>query len=868
MRKGTVIQVFGRFFAGLMDMYMERWYKVNSDYANEPFKIVGVSPFSIIGTPDPELQKYAECERTNTRVKADVRKNFDRICEKSYCDYFVFDNTNSIIGQWQINGQFYSLMGGEKTDFMDDYYNNNGVVKKNYIRPVEEGFSERFQYQYNLFIDAVLRHYDAEHIILIRSHVPRFRSDNGNIVKTKHMEKMRVFLQTLDDYFAERVKCAVLDTPASFFESKENASGHPFKGGQEDLRITLERAVIAEIKNPSAPHGIANSMFFRNLRADVLKKHSQFFLGKADDDTLKKELYSLSAFWGTAGTKILADYIADGGSDLALVANYFKYIDYTFDDIAALFFLHENTEDKSVFANIADEILANKQGVAYLQNKKIFERNLRTLCDYAYCQIRLDDVKFEDKIILRFDTKHFLEISANGFCVFDTTAKQKWDWKKFVESNFTCGIEHINDALESWEMYFERGRHKLTAPFVLRFESEADFAQSLYWADFADILSNEHYVVAIGDSVALPLEYAVKNDFEFFFDPNSRIVKSQSGMADQIFYYAYLKRICEDAGIENLYINDLYNHVKNISPIAMSSDLLKLLPCDNKNKSFVNIFSHKLINRFLIVSTAHKVHHPWLLSSCFYKLGLSETVIVSHIGILGIQNENFNHTIRLDYPILFYDDSSLSQAKKWIGNACGYIPLSVILHKGWSDVSFDYQKQFFEDNFTFPPFADDELDIKNREIAEQMLSTDAVCVHIRRGDFFTLGFMAGARREDSYYDKQLKRLWELPGYDNKHLFVFSDDTEYCKKYAKSIGLGIADNNITYIDHNHHYNSFRDMHLMTLGKLIVVSSSGFNQCAALISKRVEWFVGKSVPIFDQSIQCSRTLWHRGEPDRLN
>ena len=96
------------FFAGCMDMNMERWYKINPDFAKEPFKITGVSPFNIIGEADPSLQKYAECERTNPRVKADIRKNFDKICEKSYCDWFVIDNSAAFMGLTQINNQFYS----------------------------------------------------------------------------------------------------------------------------------------------------------------------------------------------------------------------------------------------------------------------------------------------------------------------------------------------------------------------------------------------------------------------------------------------------------------------------------------------------------------------------------------------------------------------------------------------------------------------------------------------------------------------------------------------------------------------------------------------------------------------------------------
>lgn len=190
-QKQAVIQIFGRDFAGLIDMYMEDHYKVVMDFAGEPFRLREISPFSLMGRPDPELRKYVESERTTPRLKADIRKNFDQICEKSYADYFVMDNTPAMTRIAMIRGQFYSLISGEQTDFMDDHFNNNQEVKNDHINPVNEGFSERLKAQYDLFIDGILRHYDADRIFLIRSHVPYFYSENGRVQKTRHNRKLR-----------------------------------------------------------------------------------------------------------------------------------------------------------------------------------------------------------------------------------------------------------------------------------------------------------------------------------------------------------------------------------------------------------------------------------------------------------------------------------------------------------------------------------------------------------------------------------------------------------------------------------------------------------------------------------------------------
>ena len=156
IQKGVVIQAFGRFFAGIIDMNLEEYYKVHMDFAEEPFLIKEVSPFSIVGNPDMAMQKYAQCERTNTRVKADIRKNFDEICRKAHCDYLVIDNSSALMELFQIGDNFYSIVNDEKTDFIDKFYNKNEQSKKNLIQPLEEGFSQRLMAQYDLFIKTIL----------------------------------------------------------------------------------------------------------------------------------------------------------------------------------------------------------------------------------------------------------------------------------------------------------------------------------------------------------------------------------------------------------------------------------------------------------------------------------------------------------------------------------------------------------------------------------------------------------------------------------------------------------------------------------------------------------------------------------------
>jgi len=135
----------------------------------------------------------------------------------------------------------------------------------------------------------------------------------------------------------------------------------------------------------------------------------------------------------------------------------------------------------------------------------------------------------------------------------------------------------------------------------------------------------------------------------------------------------------------------------------------------------------------------------------------------------------------------------------------------------------------------FPTITDE----KNLEIEKKMLSTDAIILHVRRGDFVYV-----SRQEDvSYFRKYIERAFSIQEYTKKHLFVFSDDINWIRENAEKMLINLFGENVTYVNHNHHYDSFRDMQLMSYGKVIIPSgTSGFSNLAALVSKRVEYIFG--------------------------
>lgn len=75
-------------------------------------------------------------------------------------------------------------------------------------------------------------------------------------------------------------------------------------------------------------------------------------------------------------------------------------------------------------------------------------------------------------------------------------------------------------------------------------------------------------------------------------------------------------------------------------------------------------------------------------------------------------------------------------------------------------------------------------------------------------------------------------------YERKHLFVFSDNMQYARDNAEKLGLDYAGENITYVDWNHHLESYRDMQLMSECKIIIQAIGKFAMVAGLVGKKVE------------------------------
>lgn len=101
-------------------------------------------------------------------------------------------------------------------------------------------------------------------------------------------------------------------------------------------------------------------------------------------------------------------------------------------------------------------------------------------------------------------------------------------------------------------------------------------------------------------------------------------------------------------------------------------------------------------------------------------------------------------------------------------------------------------------------------------------SCDAICVHIRRGDYVKPGSLYEDLSATDYYDKAIEMAKsKCP---KGKLFFFSDDLEYVRERFKN-------EKAYFVDCNKGSDGYLDMKLMSLAKICIMANSTFSYWAA-------------------------------------
>lgn len=133
----------------------------------------------------------------------------------------------------------------------------------------------------------------------------------------------------------------------------------------------------------------------------------------------------------------------------------------------------------------------------------------------------------------------------------------------------------------------------------------------------------------------------------------------------------------------------------------------------------------------------------------------------------------------------------------------------------WS--SYKWFQDIFDDiknDFKFKHKLDDE----NKHIANDIINSNSISLHIRRGDYLKYDIYQGICTLDGYYKKAIEYILERV--ENAKFFIFSNDIGWCKQNLKM-------NNIYYVNNNNGENSYKDMQLMSLCKHNITANSSFS-----------------------------------------
>ena len=119
----------------------------------------------------------------------------------------------------------------------------------------------------------------------------------------------------------------------------------------------------------------------------------------------------------------------------------------------------------------------------------------------------------------------------------------------------------------------------------------------------------------------------------------------------------------------------------------------------------------------------------------------------------------------------------------------------------------------------------------NIELLRQIISSNSVSIHIRRGDYLTEKNL-GAVCNIAYYSNALEFI--SLKVKNPTFFVFSDDIVWCKTH-------LPDRNYKFVDYNIGTNSYLDMQLMSNCKHNIIANSSFSWWAAWLNDNCQKIV---------------------------
>lgn len=155
------------------------------------------------------------------------------------------------------------------------------------------------------------------------------------------------------------------------------------------------------------------------------------------------------------------------------------------------------------------------------------------------------------------------------------------------------------------------------------------------------------------------------------------------------------------------------------------------------------------------------------------------------------------------------------------------------LHPDW----FLAHEKIFRKELSFPDIS--LSDSMNIEYASHILKSKSVGVHIRRGDYVTLGWES----KNEFYLENIRRVLAI--YPEAVFFVFSDDINWCYENKEAMGLHLPVKTV-FVTGNTHGNNYIDLQLMCMCDIMIIGKSGFGGLALLLNEKLEYCFVDELP----------------------
>lgn len=135
-------------------------------------------------------------------------------------------------------------------------------------------------------------------------------------------------------------------------------------------------------------------------------------------------------------------------------------------------------------------------------------------------------------------------------------------------------------------------------------------------------------------------------------------------------------------------------------------------------------------------------------------------------------------------------------------------------------------------------------DSENIKIADEIRETEAVCIHVRRGDYVSdpkANRLIGLCSLD-YYHRSIDYI--MSKVEKPHFYIFSDDPNWSQQHIT------IDAPTTYIRNNSSDRNYEDLRLMTYCRHFIIANSSFSWWGAWLSSNrqkivvapAQWFNG--------------------------